>query len=308
MQLYLIQLNIAGTKILFFAGTKSKNLSPLLIYCASCAHGDLIVEVVCTPLHISLSAPTMSSLPPKIKLEEAIQKKAAPMPLIAFDDDSSISDSSVKAVNGMDVQDSSSKMMRGITSEFKNLPKKNDNAVAASSIPTGSPHVSAVKLEADTATDMNDAAVDQEIVHSTKNAVDMKEEDVAVEEKTADSEQGKKPKASTIRRDAAATVATAVPIYSLLSSDEDEDTDSGSTEMKEKGSLPRGLSFMPSGKLQVQVYYAGKTRYIGMFDSREKACLAYEISREVLKIGKGKGMTREQMVRLVKWFDLPFLL
>jgi hypothetical protein len=205
----------------------------------------------------------------------------------------------------MDVQDSSSKMMRGITSECKNLPKKIDNAVAASSIPTGSPHVSEVKLEADAATDMNDAAVDKEIAPPTN----MKEEAVVVEKKTADSEQEKKQKASTIRRDAAAAVATAVPIYSLLSSDEDEDTDSGSTEMKEKGSLPRGLSFMPSGKWQVQIYYAGKTRYIGMFDSREKACLAYDISREVLKIGKkGKGMTREQMVRLVKWFDLPFSL
>ena len=258
----------------------------------------------------------MSSLPPKIKqqLEEVTtQKKAAPMPLIAFDDDSSMSDSSVKAVNGMDAQDSSSKMMRGITSEYKNLPRKNDNVVAASSILTGSSHVSAVKREADAATDMNDAAVDKEITPPSKTAIDMKEEVVAVKEKTTDSEQGKKPKASTIRRDAAATVSTAGPIYSLLSSDEEEeDTDSGSTEMKEKGSLPRGIFYREGykrNKWEVQIYYEGKTRYIGLFNSREKACLAYEISREVLKIGKkGKGMTREQMVRLVKWFDLPFLL
>ena len=75
----------------------------------------------------------------------------------------------------------------------------------------------------------------------------------------------------------------------------------------DKGSLPRGVTMRPSGKWQAQLYYAGKSRYIGVFDSREKACLAYEISREVLKIGKkGKGMTREQMVRLMKWFNLPF--
>jgi len=211
----------------------------------------------------------MSSLPPKIKLEKVtIQKKAALMPLIAFDDDSSISDSSVKAVNGMDA-----------------------------------PHVSAVKLEADAATDMNDADVDKEIAPSTKTAIDMKEEVVAVEEKTTYSEQGKKPTAiSTIRGDAAATVATAGPIYSLLSSDEDEDTDSESTEKNEKGSLPRGIFYKGQFKRnnwEVQIYYAGKNRYIGMFNSREKACLAYEISREVLKIGKkGRGMAREQMVRL----------
>lgn len=39
---------------------------------------------------------------------------------------------------------------------------------------------------------------------------------------------------------------------------------------------------------QAQLYYAGKSRYIGVFDSREKACLAYEISREVLKTDKGE--------------------
>ena len=56
----------------------------------------------------------------------------------------------------------------------------------------------------------------------------------------------------------------------------------------EKGSLPRGVTMRPSGKWQAQLYYAGKSRYIGVFDSREKACLAYEISREVLKADKGE--------------------
>jgi len=39
----------------------------------------------------------------------------------------------------------------------------------------------------------------------------------------------------------------------------------------------------PSGKWQAQLYYAGKSRYIGVFDTREKAALAYEIAREKLK-------------------------
>jgi hypothetical protein len=185
-----------------------------------------------SPLHISLSTPNMSSLPPKIKLEEdTIQKKSAPMPLIAFDDDSSISDSSVKAVNGMDVQDSSSMMMRGITSECENLPKKTHYSAAASSVLAGSRHVRAVKLEADAATDMKDAAVEKEIAPPTKIAIDTKEEVVAIEEKTTESEQGKKPK--VITRDTPVAVAPAVPIYSLLSSDEDEDTDSVSNDEEE---------------------------------------------------------------------------
>ena len=45
----------------------------------------------------------------------------------------------------------------------------------------------------------------------------------------------------------------------------------------------RGVTCRPSGKWQAQLYYAGKSRYIGVFDSKEKASLAYEIAREVLK-------------------------
>jgi hypothetical protein len=37
---------------------------------------------------------------------------------------------------------------------------------------------------------------------------------------------------------------------------------------------------------QAQLYYAGKSRYIGVFDTREKAALAYEIAREKLKSDK----------------------
>lgn len=45
----------------------------------------------------------------------------------------------------------------------------------------------------------------------------------------------------------------------------------------------RGVTMRPSGKWQAQLYFAGKSRYIGVFDSREKAALAYEIAREKLK-------------------------
>jgi hypothetical protein len=38
------------------------------------------------------------------------------------------------------------------------------------------------------------------------------------------------------------------------------------------------------------LHYAGKSRYIGVFDSREKAKLGFEIAREVLKRNnKGSG-------------------
>ena len=34
---------------------------------------------------------------------------------------------------------------------------------------------------------------------------------------------------------------------------------------------------------QAQLYYAGKSRYIGVFDTRENAATAYEIARQKLK-------------------------
>jgi hypothetical protein len=51
---------------------------------------------------------------------------------------------------------------------------------------------------------------------------------------------------------------------------------------KESGHI-RGVTQRPSGKWQAQLYYAGKSRYIGVFDSREKANLGYEIAREYLQ-------------------------
>ena len=45
----------------------------------------------------------------------------------------------------------------------------------------------------------------------------------------------------------------------------------------------RGITCRPSKKWQAQLYYARKSRYIGVFDNRENAALAYEVAREVLK-------------------------
>ena len=43
------------------------------------------------------------------------------------------------------------------------------------------------------------------------------------------------------------------------------------------------------GLQQAQLYFAGKSRYIGVFDTREKAALAYEIAREKLKSEKNSA-------------------
>lgn len=51
----------------------------------------------------------------------------------------------------------------------------------------------------------------------------------------------------------------------------------------EDAELLRGVTQRPSGKWQAQMYFAGKSRYIGVFDTREKAATAYEIARDHLR-------------------------
>ncbi|KAL7459726.1 hypothetical protein ACHAWC_011934 [Mediolabrus comicus] len=53
----------------------------------------------------------------------------------------------------------------------------------------------------------------------------------------------------------------------------------------------RGVTMRPSGKWQVQYYYCGQSRYIGVFDSKEIAHAAYETTREIL--GKEISFNRE---------------
>lgn len=45
----------------------------------------------------------------------------------------------------------------------------------------------------------------------------------------------------------------------------------------------RGITMRPSGKWQAQLYFAGKSRYIGVFDSREEAALAFNLVRSRLR-------------------------
>jgi hypothetical protein len=44
-----------------------------------------------------------------------------------------------------------------------------------------------------------------------------------------------------------------------------------------------GVTVRPSGKWQSQVYYSGKSRYIGVFETYDQAATAYEVAREHLK-------------------------
>jgi hypothetical protein len=55
--------------------------------------------------------------------------------------------------------------------------------------------------------------------------------------------------------------------------------------------LPRGITMRPSGKWQAQLYYAGKSRYLGVFKNRQIACKAYEIARLYLLDEKAKNAT-----------------
>ncbi|KAL3765839.1 hypothetical protein ACHAW5_004156 [Stephanodiscus triporus] len=62
-------------------------------------------------------------------------------------------------------------------------------------------------------------------------------------------------------------------------------------------SVERGVTVRPSGKWQVQLYYAGNSRYIGLFDSKEEASLAYEIARDCMSSFKEADPSPEQIKR-----------
>jgi hypothetical protein len=47
--------------------------------------------------------------------------------------------------------------------------------------------------------------------------------------------------------------------------------------------LLRGITQRPSGKYQAQMYFAGQSRYIGVFESKQKAAVAYEMIRKKIK-------------------------
>ena len=47
--------------------------------------------------------------------------------------------------------------------------------------------------------------------------------------------------------------------------------------------LPKGVTRRPSGAWQAQIYFAGKTRYIGVWDRPQQAAAAYNMAKEALK-------------------------
>mmetsp|Transcript_10089 Transcript_10089/g.20214 ORF Transcript_10089/g.20214 Transcript_10089/m.20214 type:complete len:353 (+) Transcript_10089:1-1059(+) len=50
----------------------------------------------------------------------------------------------------------------------------------------------------------------------------------------------------------------------------------------------RGITVRPSGKFQAQLYFGGRSRYIGVFDTQHEAASAYEMIREKIKNEKCK--------------------
>ena len=58
--------------------------------------------------------------------------------------------------------------------------------------------------------------------------------------------------------------------------------------------LPKGVTFRPSGKWQVQLFYAGQSRYLGMFPSKEAAAMAYELALDcAIQLGDDRRTWRK---------------
>lgn len=58
--------------------------------------------------------------------------------------------------------------------------------------------------------------------------------------------------------------------------------------------LPKGVTFRPSGKWQVQLFYAGQSRYLGMFPSKEAAAMAYELALDcAIQLGDDRRTCRK---------------
>lgn len=57
----------------------------------------------------------------------------------------------------------------------------------------------------------------------------------------------------------------------------------------------KGVTMRPSGKWQVQYYYCGSSRYIGVFESKEDALIAYETARQVLGKDGTESLTKEEI-------------
>ncbi|KAG7338186.1 HSF-type DNA-binding protein [Nitzschia inconspicua] len=60
-------------------------------------------------------------------------------------------------------------------------------------------------------------------------------------------------------------------------------TEEDSSDVIIDDEILKGITQRPSGKWQAQVYYAGKSRYIGVFETRQKAALAFKLVRQKLR-------------------------
>jgi len=69
---------------------------------------------------------------------------------------------------------------------------------------------------------------------------------------------------------------------------------------KKGSSLPRGVSKQEAGNYRVIIWYQGKDRSIGTFQTLEQATLANEIARGVLKKDKGLKLSAEESERNFK--------
>ena len=66
------------------------------------------------------------------------------------------------------------------------------------------------------------------------------------------------------------------------------------------GELPRGVNETTEGFYRVRVFYQGKERNIGTFETLESATLANEIARNMLKKSKGLQLSTEDSERNFK--------
>ena len=56
----------------------------------------------------------------------------------------------------------------------------------------------------------------------------------------------------------------------------------------------------PSGKFQAQLYFDGRSRYIGVFDSKFEAATAYEMIRRKLKSSSSTSTTATTTITMKK--------
>lgn len=64
------------------------------------------------------------------------------------------------------------------------------------------------------------------------------------------------------------------------------DVDMGEIDLTDISTLPRGVTMRPSGKWQAQLYFNGRSRYIGVFDNARCAAFAYRIVHQRLRHDK----------------------